>query len=160
MIRQIGERSSRQLLGFVLGLSAFVLCVQSIRAEDATLHQAFPLVRPDDQHTKLAVSHEGLDALRLITTPVAPIIVIGPYRSGKSFLLNQLLGVSCGEGFGVGHQRDTKTKGLWVWGEGKEVVMGGKRISLIYIDTEGFESKGISDAYDDRIFALSAILSS
>lgn len=29
--------------------------------------------------------------------PVAPIVVIGPYRSGKSFLLNQLLGVPCGK---------------------------------------------------------------
>lgn len=68
--------------------------------------------------------------------------VIGPYRSGKSFLLNQLLSLSCYEGmiifsslswyctiynlfgwqnlmlwswyytgFGVGHMRDTKTKG-------------------------------------------------
>ena len=26
-----------------------------------------------------------------------PVVVIGPYRSGKSFLLNQLLGVGCGE---------------------------------------------------------------
>ena len=33
--------------------------------------------------------------LRSIPGPVIPVVVIGPYRSGKSFLLNQLLGVGC-----------------------------------------------------------------
>jgi hypothetical protein len=40
---------------------------------------------------------EGLNLLRGIRTQIAPVVVIGPYRSGKSFLLNQLLGVQCGE---------------------------------------------------------------
>lgn len=30
--------------------------------------------------------------------PLFPVQVIGPYRSGKSFLLNQLLSLSCDEG--------------------------------------------------------------
>lgn len=34
-------------------------------------------------------------------------------RSGKSFLLNQLLGVGCKEGFGVGHTRATQVVGPW-----------------------------------------------
>lgn len=37
---------------------------------------------------------------------------------------------------------------------------GGVTAAIIYVDTEGFESTGKSDAYDDRIFALSAIISS
>ncbi len=36
---------------------------------------------------------------------------IGP-RSGKSFLLNKLLGLPCSKGFGVGHMRETQTKGV------------------------------------------------
>ena len=60
---------------------------------------------------------EGLDVLRGVRGAVAPVVVIGPYRSGKSFLLNQLLGVACGAGFGVGHTRRTETKGVWVWSE-------------------------------------------
>ena len=36
----------------------------------------------------------------------------------------------------------------------------GVTTAIIYVDTEGFESTGKSDAYDDRIFALSAIISS
>ena len=32
--------------------------------------------------------------------------------------------------------------------------------AVVYIDTEGFEATGMSDAYDDRIFALSSIMAS
>ena len=38
---------------------------------------------------------------------------------------------------------------------------GGKApISLVFLDTEGFESTGQSDAYDDRIFAFAAVIAS
>lgn len=48
-------------------------------------------------HSQLRTVDEGLDLLRSVRGPIAPVVVIGPYRSGKSFLLNQLLGVTCGE---------------------------------------------------------------
>ena len=51
---------------------------------------------PVEGHTRLAVDPSGLQLLRKLKGPVAPVVVIGPYRSGKSFLLNQLLGVGCG----------------------------------------------------------------
>ena len=69
-----------------------------------------PLVLPLGS-SKLEVQQEGLNLLRSIEGAIAPVVVIGPYRSGKSFTLNQLLGVPCDGGFGVGHQRDTQTKG-------------------------------------------------
>ncbi|KAK9201583.1 hypothetical protein WN944_016789 [Citrus x changshan-huyou] len=123
-------------------------------------HQAFPIVEPDPGHTKLRLSREGLETIRRITNPIAAIAVIGPYRSGKSFLLNQLLSLSCDEGFGVGHMRDTKTKGIWVWGNPVEMEIDGSRTSVFYLDTEGFESIGKSNVYDDRIFALATVMSS
>jgi len=55
------------------------------------------LVSPIDGHTKLQLEKEGLDLIRSLEGPLSPVVVIGPYRSGKSFLLNQLLGVGCGE---------------------------------------------------------------
>ena len=65
------------------------------------------------------------------------------------------------KGFGVGHTRATQTKGIWLWAAPQETqAPGGGPLSVIYVDTEGFESTGKSDAYDDRIFALSALLSS
>lgn len=123
-------------------------------------HQAFPIVEPDPGHTKLRLSREGLEAIKRITSPIAAVAVIGPYRSGKSFLLNQLLSLSCDEGFGVGHMRDTKTKGIWVWGMPVEVMVDGVKTSVLYLDTEGFESIGKSNVYDDRIFALATVMSS
>lgn len=124
------------------------------------LHQAFPIVEPDPGHTKLRLSREGLEAIEKITNPIAAVAVIGPYRSGKSFLLNQLLSLSCYEGFGVGHMRDTKTKGIWVWGTPIDLDINGVKTSVFYLDTEGFESIGKSNVYDDRIFALATVLSS
>jgi len=144
-------------------MACSLMTVSGLAMDDGlpnNFHQALPLVNPTDSHTKLAVDPEGLAALRRITTPIAPVVVIGPYRSGKSFLLNQLLGVPCAEGFGVGHMRDTQTKGVWIWGEGKQVMVNKQPVTVVFLDTEGFESTGKSDAYDDRIFALSAIISS
>ncbi|GJR44567.1 guanylate-binding protein 2 [Tanacetum coccineum] len=123
-------------------------------------NQAFPIIEPDPGHTKLRLSSEGLEAIRRIKNPIAAVAVIGPYRSGKSFLLNQLLSLSCYEGFGVGHMRDTKTKGIWVWGTPVEMDIDGVTTSVFYLDTEGFESIGKSNVYDDRIFALATVLSS
>ncbi|CAN1844770.1 Guanylate-binding protein 4 [Linum perenne] len=123
-------------------------------------HQAFPIVEPAPGHTKLRLSSEGLEAIRRIKNPIAAVAVIGPYRSGKSFLLNQLLSLSCDEGFGVGHMRDTKTKGIWVWGTPIELDINGEKTSVLYLDTEGFESIGKSNVYDDRIFALATVMSS
>jgi hypothetical protein len=54
------------------------------------------IVEPVAGSTRLAVSAAGLKVLRGIEGPVAPIIVIGPYRSGKSFFINQMLNQSCG----------------------------------------------------------------
>ena len=112
-------------------------------------------------NSQLAVQEEGLALLRGLKGAIAPVVVIGPYRSGKSFTLNQLLGVSCGDGFGVGHTRDTQTKGIWIWSQPQEKEMpnGGGNVSVLFVDTEGFESTGRSNSYDDRVFAVSAILS-
>lgn len=123
--------------------------------------QPYAIVHPVSDHTKLLVDNDGLDVLRRINGPVAPVVVIGPYRSGKSFTLNQLLGVGCDEGFGVGHSRQTQTKGVWVWGEPIAVRdSADQELNLVFFDTEGFESTGKADAYDDRIFALSTLISS
>lgn len=64
-------------------------------------------------------------------------------------------------GFGVGHTRDTQTKGVWVWGEARESPDdSGRNRTVVFVDTEGFESTARSSSYDDRIFAVAAVLSS
>jgi hypothetical protein len=48
----------------------------------------------------LELCEDGLQRLARITSPVAVVSAIGPYRSGKSFLLNQLLGRTAGFALG------------------------------------------------------------
>jgi hypothetical protein len=89
------------------------------------------LVHPQAGHTRLDLDPAGLAFLESLEGPVAPVVVIGPYRSGKSFLLNSLLGVSCEEGFGVGHTRETQTLGVWLWPRAVEVAgKGGERVNV------------------------------
>ncbi|KAM1001381.1 hypothetical protein ACFX15_007575 [Malus domestica] len=152
--------SSMTISNWVFVFSIVVCFFASWSLAIENFHQAFPIVEPDPGHTKLRLSREGLEAIERITNPIAAVAVIGPYRSGKSFLLNQLLSLSCYEGFGVGHMRDTKTKGIWVWGTPIEVDIDGVKTSVFYLDTEGFESVGKSNVYDDRIFALATVMSS
>lgn len=120
----------------------------------------FAIVQPVEGDSKLQLMDEGMAVLKKIRGPIAPVVVIGPYRSGKSFTLNQLMNVGCDQGFGVGHSRQTQTKGIWVWGEPVVSKTGkGEEVNVVFIDTEGFESTGKADVYDDRIFALSTLMS-
>lgn len=40
--------------------------------------------------------------------------------------------------------------GIWVWGTPLEMDIDGVKTSVFYLDTEGFESVGKSNVYDDR----------
>ena len=126
---------------------------------------SIPLLLPDAKtHTKLVLQDEGLAFLRQVRGPVAVVSVVGAYRSGKSFLLNELMGTSCAEGFEVGHRREAQTKGAWISSTPRSLRPAGwsgyANVSLLYMDTEGFEGAGQAGVYDDRIFALAALLSS
>ena len=71
-----------------------------------------------------------------------------------------MLRLPCSKGFGVGHKRETQTKGLWIWGAPEKVQVGGESVTMVMVDTEGFESAGRAQVYDDRVFALSAMMAS
>ena len=61
---------------------------------------------------KLEINNEGLNMLRSIDNYLAICVCIGPYRQGKSFLLNQIAGSS--NEFQVGHKDDACTEGVWI----------------------------------------------
>lgn len=46
--------------------------------------------------------------------------------------------------------RFCSSTGIWVWGTPVEVDIDGVKTSVFYLDTEGFESIGKSNVYDDR----------
>ena len=83
------------------------------------------LVHPDSTHRKLVLVDENVQHLHRIADAVAVVAVVGKYHSGKSFLLNQLMGKS--SGFGVGPSVRPKTMGIWMWGK----VKGTERYSIL-----------------------------
>jgi hypothetical protein len=105
------------------------------------------LLKPSAKHVKLQVVTEGLDYLNAITDPVVPVFVLGKYRTGKSFLLNQLANLSCSTGFGVGHNRAAETSGVWIHRAG----------DALFVDTEGLSAPGALRAYDDRLTAFATL---
>lgn len=73
------------------------------------------LIAVDPISHQVHLTPEAAACLRSIRTPVGVIAVCGRARTGKSYILNQLLG-SC-TGFRVAHSHKPCTKGLWIWSQ-------------------------------------------
>ena len=74
------------------------------------------LVQPDPtEHRRLVVVEENLKHLHHVNSAVAVVAVVGKYHSGKSFLMNQLMGKK--NGFGIGPSLQPQTMGIWMWGQ-------------------------------------------
>jgi hypothetical protein len=108
---------------------------------------------------KFIVNEDALEALRNITTPVAVVAIAGLYRTGKSFLVNRIIGQQ--KGFQVGPTVEACTKGIWLWSQPiKGTTTQGEEVSLIVLDTEGLGGTDASDRHDSRVFALAVLLCS
>ena len=135
------------------------MALSLLTAALSTRQEAVPLLLPDPQNkNKLLLQPEGLKRLSDLRGPVTVVSAIGQYRSGKSFLLNQLMELPCDAGFRVGHQRETQTKGVWV--HVRDTSWSSPNVTTVFLDTEGFEGTGKAAVYDDRIFAFSALIAS
>ena len=85
------------------------------------------------------------------------VMCAGKFRTGKSFLLNRLLGFDPGEGFGVGDTVQACTRGVWVSTKLLEGSDGGQ---ILVCDTEGIDALDVESEHDVRIFALAVLLGS
>ncbi|KAG8433505.1 hypothetical protein GDO86_017697 [Hymenochirus boettgeri] len=106
---------------------------------------------------RISVNQEAKRILEKITQPLVVVSVVGPYRTGKSYLMNKLAGVgSCG--FSLGHTVEPKTKGIWMWC----VPHPDKSArTLVLLDTEGLGDVRKGDSKNDSaILSLSLLLSS
>ena len=90
-----------------------------------------------------------------IQTKVGVISVVGPYRTGKSFLLNRLLGQQ--NGFEIGPTVQSWTRGIWIWSKPVKIS---EDMHVILMDTEGLGSWNRTHNIDIKIFTLSVLLSS
>ncbi len=82
--------------------------------------------------------------------------IAGLYRTGKSYILNKIIGRE--GGFTVGPTVKACTKGIWIWGRAVEVH--GSDYTILFLDTEGLGSTIRGATYDTRIFALGILLAS
>ncbi|XP_067317275.1 guanylate-binding protein 1-like [Anolis sagrei] len=109
--------------------------------------------RPDG---RLVLQEEALAVLRRIRQPVVVVAIVGPYRTGKSYLMNRLAGQR--KGFSLGSTVQANTKGIWMWCRPHPHCSDR---TLVLLDTEGLEDTGKSNTQNDAwIFALAILLSS
>ena len=99
------------------------------------------------------------DALAILekeTRPVTVICIVGPYRTGKSYLLNRLMGKN--NGFPLGPTLQAKTKGIWMWAGD---YFDDQSRAMVLLDTEGLDDPEKGDAsHDMNMFAIALLLSS
>ena len=60
-------------------------------------HMPEPLCLIENTNGPLLVNPEALKILSAIRQPVVVVAIVGPYRTGKSYLMNKLAGTKKGE---------------------------------------------------------------
>ncbi|XP_068103289.1 guanylate-binding protein 6-like [Hyperolius riggenbachi] len=102
------------------------------------------------------VNPRAIDILSTINQPVVVVAIVGPYRTGKSYLMNKLAGNP--KGFVTGYTVQAMTKGIWMWCVPHPIK---ENHTLVLLDTEGLGDVGKGDSKNDIwLFALSVLLSS
>ncbi|EDQ90984.1 uncharacterized protein MONBRDRAFT_20202 [Monosiga brevicollis MX1] len=115
-----------------------------------------------------------LEASAVQDLPVAVVSLAGPFRTGKSFMLNfflryledpvnwQLKHSDVVEGgFRWRHGVERDTTGVWMWNKPfVRKLPSGREIAIVLIDTQGTFDKHMSMDQNTRIFAFNALISS
>tara|TARA_B110000208_G_scaffold188967_1_gene249659 strand:- start:1149 stop:1784 length:636 start_codon:yes stop_codon:yes gene_type:complete len=123
--------------------------------------KAVPFIVPNegDESSSFHVTEEAKALLSTFEGPLSVIAVAGLFRTGKSFLLNRLLGRQAA--FDVGGTVEACTIGISLW---SEPLVGrtaeGEECRVIVLDTEGLGSLDKNEEYDARVFSLAALLCS
>jgi hypothetical protein len=114
------------------------------------------LITIDEAKGKFALNDVALATLRSLEGDIKVVAVAGLQRTGKSFLLNQLV-MGQGGKFEVGSTVQTCTKGINMIV--KRSVTSAEP-NIIFLDTEGFGSTDRSQGFDIKLFSLALLLSS
>ena len=114
------------------------------------------LIETGTDGNDLILIKKALDKIKKETRPVVVITIIGTQRTGKSYLMNRLMGRS--DGFPLGSTMEAKTKGFWLWSGD---FPGNSNYAMVLIDVEGLADpmKG-SPEHDLKLFTLSLLASS
>eukprot|EP00742_Colponemidia_sp_Colp-10_P005375 GILJ01005743.1.p1 GENE.GILJ01005743.1~~GILJ01005743.1.p1 ORF type:complete len:749 (-),score=118.36 GILJ01005743.1:66-2312(-) len=119
--------------------------------------EAVPLIEVVDQ--QFAVATAAKHILSKVSDNIAVIAIAGLYRTGKSYLINRLLGLQ--KGFSVAPTVNACTKGIWFWGRPlQRTLPSGEKLTILLMDTEGLGAIDQDQNHDSRIFSLATLLSS
>jgi hypothetical protein len=103
------------------------------------------------------VTDEALRFLNSINTPFSVVAVCGPYRTGKSYLLNRFLNMQ--KGFSIGPSVNPETRGMYLWNKIIQMKVPGsnKVIPALLVDTEGISSVQQHKTHDVKLFSLGVL---
>ncbi|XP_021231265.1 guanylate-binding protein 1-like [Numida meleagris] len=131
------------------------------RVEAPSPHPLSPMPAPlclvcNTDNNKLSLNPTALAVLRDITQPTVVVAIAGPYRTGKSFLMNRL--AKRRTGFPLGPTVRAETKGIWMWCLPHPRRRG---VALVLLDTEGLGDPNKGDSSNDAwLFTLALLFSS
>lgn len=114
-----------------------------------------PWIRYNESSCKYEVEPSAHAFLESLHGPVTVCSVVGNYRTGKSFLLNKLVGGS--DNFMVSGTTASCTKGLWIM---RRTLRNSDGTNVLIVDTEGLGSMSATETHDLRVFSLALLLSS
>ncbi|KAK7816452.1 hypothetical protein U0070_007869, partial [Myodes glareolus] len=115
-----------------------------------------PICLVENQKDRLYVNQKAIEILNKISQPVVVVAIAGLYRTGKSYLMNRLLGQN--HGFPLGSTVQSETKGIWMWCVPHPTK---PKHTLVLLDTEGLgDVEKVDPTNDSWIFALAVLLSS
>lgn len=120
---------------------------------EVPVNEPFQVVMPSRNHTSMLPVAEGLSLLSRHHGPISVIAVVGPYHSGKSFLLNSLLGET--GVFSIGRRTSPETMGIWLCRTSLHASDGSE---VWLMDSEGFFGPGVAESYDAKIFTIASLL--
>lgn len=109
------------------------------------------------QDGEFIINIEALKYLEKIKSSIQVVSCVGGYRTGKSFLLNGLLGFS-GGGFQVGDELQGCTYGVWMFLKQKIDPITRKEKILVVLDFEGCGDTSNEDI-DMKLYAVALSLS-
>lgn len=130
------------------------------KRKDRPADHVLPFVTFENE--RFAVNDEACAFLESLgSQPLGVAALAGPYRHGKSFLLNRvLLRYEAGAGFSVGHTVNACTKGLHISTRLLADTRRPNSAPVLIMDTEGLGAVSATDTHDMRIFSLALLLSS
>lgn len=90
---------------------------------------------------------------------ISLVSVVGKYRTGKSYLLNNIL-IKKKNAFKIGNTQKACTKGIWIYSKPIEVNYQNKTMHVFFIDTEGLGAYDEEVNHDTKIFMVAILISS